>query len=227
MAEKPGTMNPSLVAVRYNNTDAILDILQSYYSQLGLGLVEERIGSGSGKYATSPKQYLGLADYYAKERSTRPERQEFTTDFDLIENREKCLGWKIFFYYPYWADLTLGIDEKLAQEVSKSLKAKVVEYFFQYEIDGDKIVVRGWTDGQLIDHLIVKQGKLIRGDGFFSELLPEDEVDVILERIYGYGDINNLDLEYIDIEDNQDTRRPMYLKGKPEIIKGYLASLKK
>lgn len=226
MAKKSDIMNPSLMAVRYEDTDAILDILQPYYSEKGLGLVEERIGASSGKYATSPKQYADLVAYDAQERETRPENQEFTTDFDLYEKRKKSWDWKIFFYYPYWADLTLNVDRQLAQRISGSLGVRVIEYFFHYKPEGDRIIVRGWDKGELVDELLVEQGRIVQNTGFFSRLQKDDEVDVILEVVYGYGDSNNLDLEYADFNDDAEVRRPMYLRGKPDLIKSYLASIK-
>ena len=227
MSKKSETLNPSLIAVRCENYDAILDIFQSYYSEKGLELVEERIGSRSGKYATSPKQYSDLAAYTAQERETRPENQEFTTDFDLYGNRKGSTDWKIFFYYPYWADLTLNIDKKLAQKISESLNTNVIEYYSHYKPEGDKIVVRGWKNGELVDELSVDQGKILRMTGYFFFHLQKDyEVDVILAVVFNYGDSNSLDLEYADFNDDAEIQRPMYLKGKPDLIKNYLSSIK-
>jgi len=49
--------------IRSNNSSRILGLIDQYFNDYNLQLVEERIANRKGKYLNSPKTYTNLTEY--------------------------------------------------------------------------------------------------------------------------------------------------------------------
>jgi hypothetical protein len=223
----------SITAVKSRDYEAVLEATNVYFEKYNLRLVEERIGNRNGKFATAPKQYASLKDY--EEAELKPyldKKVEFTTNFDFFINLDKNPDWCVFAYPTRLAEYTLNIDEEFAEFISRTLKTKVFDYFNYTVVD--QMIVRSFEDGESKDKLFIpggdseigtKEGYFEKLEGLESEDLSEEELDKKADIIDGFWDhigYNEILLEFY----KENSRRPMYLKGKPEDIKNFLIKKK-
>ncbi len=115
----------SLIAVKSTDTNAIMNTLADFYTDHQLGLVEERIGDRTGKYATSPSSYQDLKTYAERELKYST---GFTSNFALAENLPDNIGWTLIEYHPHFAPYTVNIHTELTARFSSTLQTIAFEY---------------------------------------------------------------------------------------------------
>ena len=226
----------ALTGIKSKDYDKVLNITNSYFEKFKLHLVEERIGERKGKFVTSPKSYTDLKDYDKKELEPFLQTDyEFTTNFDFYSSLEENPEWCIFAYYTRLARLTLNIDEDLSSFISKNLDVLVFDHFV-YTVSSQEII-RGFERGEIRDMFLTGDGEVEEADGYFEKLrdytieeqekVPEDEIQEWLDKkagiIDGFWNYINFKLPFNELTpSNEKSRRPMYLKGKPDDIIKFL-----
>ena len=143
--------------------------------------------------------------------------------------------WCIFEYYTRLAKLALNIDEDLSSFISKNLDVFVFDHWV-YTVSGQKII-RSFEKGEIRDRLLTGEEEIEEADGYFEKLsdygteeqekVPEDEVQEWLDKkadiIDGFWNYIDFKLPFNELTpSNEKSRRPMYLKGKPEDIVKFL-----
>ncbi len=217
----------SITAIKSTDTNAILDTLAEFYAGHGLTLVEERIGSREGKYATSPRSYPDLETYY--EQELKP-ASIFTSNFAVAENLPENVGWTLLEYSPHYAQYTPNYHSKLTRLLSSKLQTVVFEYS---ELDGvDFYYFRSFDQGEVIDAIDTVESEISLQRGRFMDLrfrddedddIDHDPYEVIRQRIQ---DLYQFDLEANDMHRDWDmgTRRRFYLKGPANDLRAFLES---
>jgi len=201
-----------ILAIKERESNEILDVINEYYNQYNLSLVEERIGDRSGKYAKSKKWYKNLEDYSA---DLPIQRQFFTTNFEFNDALQRN-KWKVCYDNLREAQYTLSINSQLTEFISKKLQATTFQYL-RFDITGMHYL-KSYENGNIEDIFEAGDLEVTETQGFFDKFEKkqygsEDEILHMVEEYFIKIDFN-LEEEEID----GLTRRPMYLKGHPDDI---------
>lgn len=226
----------ALTGIKSKDYDKVLDLTNNYFEKFNLRLVEEKIRNRKGKFVTSPKSYTDLKEYDKKEiEPFLQTNNEFTTNFDFYSHLEINPDWCIFVYYTRLAQLALNIDEELSAFISKNLDVVVFDHYV-YTVASQEII-RSFERGEIKDKLLTGEGEIEEMEGYFEKLrdysveeqerLPEDEVQEWLDKkagiIDGFWNYIGFKLPFNELTPtNEESRRPMYLKGKPEDVIKFL-----
>jgi len=211
-----------MLATKTSNSEGLLDVVNDYYQSVGLSLVEERIGERSGKYVRSPRSYANLAEYDTF-NAAQYEKMNLTTNFDFYDRLEENEGLSIFFYHPRLVKYTVNINSALGSYISEKLSTTVIEYY-QYDIVC-QVILRVHENGWLKDRLSTADLEIYDAEGYFEQYENK--------KVESYGDIFTIMEPYfqnfrfnpeareLDFT-NEKSRRPMYLKGKPEDVESFI-----
>jgi len=217
----------SFTAIKTQDYDTVLDMVNTYFSKHKLYLVEERVGNHSGKYAKSPNHFANLKEYDRIELEPYfDQNYEFTTNFDFFVNLEGNKDWCLLTFNTRLAEFTLNIDEDLTEFISKEMKVKAFDYYEHTVVD--LVIYRSFEKGNRVDKFVSIDGIIDDMEGYFEQLkkiesddMPEKEsekkrgiIDGFLQHI-GYNNV------FLNSKD-QNSRRPMYLKGNPQNIIEFL-----
>jgi hypothetical protein len=218
----------SITGVKIKNFEAVLDLLDQYFSKFNLKLVEERIGDHESKFTTSPKHYANLNDYEKAEIDPLLNREGLsTTNFDLYSNLGTSPDWCLLAFPSWLAELTLNIDEDLSKFLSRELQTTVFD-FFEYTVV-NQIITRHFENGELKDKFYLpgsdediecKEGYFDKVDLSTTSFLESKE-----DILGGFWEQIGYKPTPLDPQSEQ-SRRPMYLKGNPKDILNFLKTRK-
>lgn len=208
------------IAIKTIDSEKLLDAVDEYYKGFGLSLVEERIGTRTGKYVQSPRSYVNFAEY-DKFNAAQYEKANLTTNFDFYDQLEEPKGWSIFMYYPRLVKYTLNINSGFASFLSKKLSTTVIEYF-QFDIVC-QVILRSHENGWTKDRFSTGDLEIDEAEGYFEQYMNKkvesyDNIFTITEAYFqsiGYRAGSKL-------PDDEKSRRPMYLKGKPDDVENFV-----
>lgn len=214
----------SFTGIKSADYDKVLELANDYFSKHNLHLVEERIGDRSGKFVTSPKRYANLKDYEDSEIKPYLEKNiEFTTNFDFFADLPENQNWCVFSFSTRLAEYTLNIDEELTSFISRNLNTISFD-FFEYTVV-DQVLIRSFENGNTKDIFFMPgggDGEIDIKQGYFKKYdsLIKDKESEILNGFWEHIGYREVMLDYY----NEKSRRPMYLKGRPEDITKFLQS---
>jgi|GEM_PF-2199066 len=221
-------------AIKYNDSETVLDCANEFFNLQGLSLVEVGIANRSGKYIESPKQYKDLSEYLeASLYIVRTDHATWSTNFTFFENLNKNRIWKVFAY-PHGSFNGLATNENLAKHISAKLETNVIEFCEQTGVG--LIKIRKHEKGALKDELLYYyDGGIQLVEGYFKrslqdekeccdreEELDEEQVIRVFDSVNQFLEENILFPEDEIGNYNDVTTRPMYLKGEPEKVIRYL-----
>lgn len=216
-------MHYGMIGVKTNDSEKLLDETNNYYQQFNLSLVEERIGKRLGKYVNSPRSYLNLQEYdNYNSNLTRGKNIYFTTNFDLFDSTGDNEKWRIFIYNPRLAKYTLNINSAFASFLSEKFPL-AIEYF-EYDVTC-QVIVRSHENGSTKDRFSTADLEVYDAAGFFEQYMGKqcESYDDVFTIIRTYFKNIGFNFESPELDDLYGkSRRPMYLKGKPEDIKDFL-----
>lgn len=207
------------VFILSTEVDNILGIIDQYYRQFDLELVELAIGNRQSKYMTLGKRY---ADWEAFSKATNHgsafDLNDVTTFFDLWQNLEGNKDWTILKFLDYDARYTLFADDKFLEFLSRELDTKVVKY--------QEVRVASYYAIDSYDKGIL-EGNIVWGDdnyasGIFEKYNKEDSKET-WKALNPYFSNLKLDLDLYHIKKNYDQQcRRFLLKGEPLALFKYL-----
>lgn len=221
-------MHFGLIGIKSNDSEKVLVLTDEYYNQSGLSIVEERIGNKNSKYTTAPTSYPSLTEY---DRQTDEQLSKFlpaySTNFDFYENLVENPEWKAFLYNPQLADHTLNINKNLASFLSKNLNSTAIEYL-RFDIPC-YISIRMWMNGDEVDEFVTSDFQIETVSGYFKQYENRqfesfNEVFDLLQPYFVPIGFNPESKDFAPSE-QENRRRPMYLKGKPESVEDFLTNL--
>lgn len=220
-------MHFGIIGVKNNDSEQVLVITNDYYNQYGLSIVEEKIGNKNSPYTSAQTVYTNLTEY---DKHTDEQLAKFhpaySTNFDFYENLQENPGWKVFLYNPRLADHTLNINRNLASPLSKNLNSIVIEYL-RYDVPC-YVSIRTWINGELTDEFMTSDFQIENVYGYFKQFENKqfesyDEVFNLLQPYFSKIGFNPESKDFTPTE-QENKRRPMYLKGKPENIEEFLTN---
>lgn len=218
----------AFTAIKSKDSEAVLDVVAKYFKENNLTLVEEKVFGRTGKYVNSPKEYEDLEEY--QESEIIPylnSAYSFTTNFDFYSDLKVNSDWCIIFYHTGLANLQLSIDEDLTKMLSKELNTFCVD-LYQNTVVG-QVIIRSFEKGHAKDLLfILSPDEIAENDGYFSKLDKYGDQNWSEEegggfKIMDYWDEIGFDLLSKDFGLYAKERRPMYLKGAPDVITEFLS----
>lgn len=139
------------IAINSGNTEKILDLLNEYYKQYNLTLVEEKIGSRRSKYTTGPKKYNNHDEYFADNDSSDA-TDGMATNFYVITDIVSAPNWCVMIFQEHLAIYTLAADNRLTEFLSKELETSAFIYNGSDSVGG-YFEFGLWQDGELKDYI--------------------------------------------------------------------------
>lgn len=213
-------------AIKHNEKEATLNVIDGYYKTLRLGLVEEGIVGRQGKHIKYPNQTENLEEFYRAESEAREklgnQGKVISTNFEFFSNLKENEGWQIILLNPRFGTFP---DPELAEYVSKELNTTTLNYYY-YSVPNtltiDKFVNGSRKDAFHFDGIDFKV-EFTMGEFNKYEDRTFDSMDEVGNIVIGYLKSQGLNFEAKELNElNPKTCYPIHLSGKPDDIRKYL-----
>ena len=167
------------IGINSGDTEKVLDLLNEYYQQFKLTLVEEQIGNRRSKYTTGSKEYNNHEEYFA-DNGISDVPGSMTTNFYLMTDIVSAPNWCVVVFSLNLATYTLSTDNRLSKFLSKELKTNLFSHYINRYIDAFEFEF--WQNGEISDYIHIISSMVIDETatyGVFTSL--DQEIEEIVE----------------------------------------------